>query len=132
VFNETDLFLLSQAHEVFVNRTAGDNGKLGDKLFTSIGQWIPSFSTKDPRTYCDEIASTRNWFTHFNPKYDARDKDRSYEYLYEYCKVLEITYIALILKLSGVGGTALTQLVSSMIDESRGFFVGTVSPPQHA
>ena len=97
--NETDLFMLIQSHEIFFNRLYGDNGKLSEKLKQLIGPWLAIFNFSDAEQTCVDIGNTRNWFTHFNPKYDKVEKEKSYRNMDAFGMLLQITYPALLLRL---------------------------------
>ena len=97
--NETDLFMLIQSHEIFFNRLYGDDGKLSEKLKKLIGSWLGIFGFTNAEQTCVDISNTRNWFTHFNPKYDKQEKERSYANMDSFGMLLQITYPALLLQL---------------------------------
>jgi hypothetical protein len=99
--NETDLIMLVQSHEIYFNRLYGDSGpsELWRKLEKLIGSWLIVFGFTNSELTCKDIANTRNWFTHFNPKYDGQEKVKSYANMDTFGMLLQITYPALLLKL---------------------------------
>ena len=127
--DESDLLTLINIHEIFFNRTKGDDGqKLHKKLRLQIEEWLPLFGIKNSTEFCQDLANSRNWLSHFNPSNDVAHKDRTYANLHTYCKLLELVYVCVVLRELKVEAQVVANLLKDIIAENNGYFLPPVLP----